>query len=63
MQKTVRVFRDFASADAADREEYARMTPEERLRMLLTMRRWYGPADESAERLERVLRVTQFERR
>jgi len=62
MEKAARVFTSFAEADEADRLEYQRMTPQQRVEMLLQLRRWMlKDGDESAERLERVLRVTELE--
>lgn len=62
MEKVVRIFNSFEEADAAELDDYRRYTPEERVEILLEMRRWMAPNDESAERLERVLRVTEFSR-
>ncbi len=64
MEKVARVFASFEEADEADRQAYARMSPQERIEMLLLLRRMMvKEGDESAERLERVLRVVKLPRR
>ena len=61
MEKVVRVFASFEEADEADRQAYERMSPQERIEMLLSLRRMMvKEGDESAERLERVLRVVKL---
>jgi hypothetical protein len=64
MEKTVRVFRSFQEADAADREYYRNLTPEQRLRILFNL----VATDEAGqngtqERLQRVCRVIERRRR
>lgn len=63
MERTVTRFATFDEADRAERELHQRMTPEERLTILLELiereRAQYG---EAAERFERVSRVTRLER-
>ena len=64
MEKVARIFASFEEADEADRQAYERMSPQERIQMLLTLRRMMvKEGDESAERLERVLRVVKLPRR
>jgi hypothetical protein len=64
MEKVARVFASFKEADDADRQAYERMSPQERIDMLLSLRRMMvKEGDESAERLERVLTVVEFPRR
>ena len=64
MERAARIFSSFQEADEADRLEYQRMTPQQRVDMLLQLRRWLvKDGDESAERLERVLRVVELPRR
>ena len=64
MEKMARVFATFAEADEADRRDYQQMTPSQRITMLLQLRRWMAKdGDESAERLERVLRTVQLQGR
>lgn len=58
VQKTVRKFRDFAEAEKADRDFYKKLSPEERLNILLELSK-----HEPERRLERVYRVTQLTRR
>ena len=58
VEKRVAKFRSFEEADKADREFYKRLTPEERLEILLEL---LNHAPE--QRLERVCRVTQFPQR
>ncbi|HRI42997.1 MAG TPA: hypothetical protein PLL78_09470 [Fimbriimonadaceae bacterium] len=56
-ESMVRIFDSFEQADRADREEYAAMTPEQRLDILLQLvLEYYGPPP----RLQRVLTVAQF---
>jgi hypothetical protein len=63
MEKVVRIFASFEEADEADRQAYDRMSPQERIEMLLALRRMMvKEGDESAERLERVLTVVEFPR-
>jgi hypothetical protein len=64
MEKVVRVFASFEEADEADRQAYDQMSPQERIEMLLSLRRMMvKEGDESAERLERVLTVVKLPRR
>jgi len=64
MEKVGRVFASFEEADDADRQAYERMSPQERIEMLLSLRRMMvKEGDESAERLERVLTVVELPRR
>ena len=64
MEKVVRIFASFEEADEADRQAYDRMSPQERIEMLLALRRMMvKEGDESAERLERVLTVVKLPRR
>ena len=59
-----RIFASFEDADAADRQAYERMSPRERIEMLLSLRRLLvKDGDESAERLERVVTVVELARR
>jgi hypothetical protein len=61
MKKTISVFRSFEEAEAADKDYYRSLTPQERLSILLELnRRW--PARNHAEapaRIERVYRITK----
>ena len=60
----MRVFASFEEADDADRQAYERMSPQERIEMLLSIRRMMvKEGDESAERLERVVTVVELPRR
>ena len=64
MEKVARIFASFEEADDADRQAYDRMSPQERIDMLLSLRRMMvKEGDESAERLERVLTVVKLPRR
>lgn len=64
VERVVRIFKSHAEADAADREFYRSLTPQQRVDMLLELIEMYREeTGESAERLERVCRITQFERR
>ena len=64
MEKVARVFASFQEADEADRQAYDRMSPQERIEMLLSLRRMMvKEGDESAERLERVLTIVELPKR
>jgi hypothetical protein len=64
MEKVARVFASFEEADEADRQAYELMSPQERIEMLLSLRRMMvKEGDESAERLERILTVVKLPRR
>jgi hypothetical protein len=53
MQAVVRKFAGIAEAEASDREEYRRMTPEARLKMSLELRRAVlGEQDATEQRLD-----------
>lgn len=61
MEKVVRIFHSFEEADAADLEERLRMTPEERISIVLELQnRYYG--DAAQQSFERVCRVIERER-
>ena len=68
MDRTIRVFDNFADADAADRAQYAAMTPQERLDIVLELSARHRSdehnteASEDSERLARVYRVTELRR-
>lgn len=58
MERVVAKFRSFEEAEKADRAFYKKLTPQERLDILL------GLCNHAPEqRLERVYRVTKFPRR
>jgi hypothetical protein len=60
VEKVLRVFASFDDADHADRQAYEKMTPQQRIGMLLQLRRsMVKEGDESAERLERVITVVE----
>jgi hypothetical protein len=64
VEKVVRIFNSHAEADAADREFYRSLTPQQRIDILLEMLATYREeTGETSERLERVCRITEFERR
>ena len=47
MERVVRIFKSFEEADAADVEEDLRMTPEERVAIVLELQeRFYGDASQ-----------------
>lgn len=58
MQKTVRKFKSLREADRADRDFYKKLSPQERLSILLQLTK-----HEPERRLERVYRVTKLPRR
>lgn len=60
MEKRVRKFKTFAEAEAADREFYRSLTPDQRLEILLEL---VSQEDGDAPpRLERVYRITPLAR-
>jgi len=60
-QRELRVFVSFAEADRADDEQYASLTPAERVNILLELIAAHREATgEASTRLERVYRVTQL---
>ena len=61
VEKTIRVFTSFEEADKADAESDVAMSPEERLNILLELRRLLHP-DAAEQRLARVYRITKLER-
>jgi hypothetical protein len=62
VEKKIRVFASFAEADEADAREDAALSPKERLRILLELRDRRHP-DAAEQRLARVCRVVELERR
>jgi hypothetical protein len=58
VRNAVRKFKGFAESDKADREFYAKLSPTERLNILLQLN-----AHEPERRLERVYRITKLPRR
>lgn len=61
MEKVLRVFNSFESADEADDEYYASLTPQQRVDLLLDMIAAYRESTgETSERLERVYRVVRL---
>ena len=61
VEKVVRIFHSFEEADAADVEEDLRLSPEERIAILLELQARMYP-DAAEQRLTRVYRITQLER-
>src|SRR5437879_13619166 len=61
MIKRVRVFASFAEADQQDAADDARLTPEERIRMVIELRDQRHP-DAAQQGLARVCRVVELER-
>ncbi len=63
MDKVIQVFHSFADAERADEEYYAKLSPQERVDVLLDMvARYRESFGEAGERLERVYRVAQLSR-
>ena len=63
VERVVRVFGSFADADAADDDDYANLTPQARLDLLLELiERHRSALGEAAERFERVHRVVELSR-
>ena len=64
MEKVVRVFNSFEEAEAADREYYRNLTPEQRLRILFNIVATdEAGKDGTQERFQRVYRVIERRRR
>lgn len=55
----VRKFGSHEEADAADVEEDLRLTPAQRIQILLDLQAWKNP-DADTQRFERVYRITQL---
>jgi hypothetical protein len=63
MERVVAKYRSHQEAENADREYYRRLSPAERLNLLLDLIEiGRKNADASSQRLERVCRVSQLER-
>ena len=66
MEKTVQIFTNFSDAEAADIEEDLRMTPEQRISIVLNLQKRIYPdaaqRSESEARFARVCRITQLPR-
>ena len=60
MEKKVQKFSSFNEAEKAEREYYRSLTPQQRIEILLELIVRYRRNDESAERLERVYRITKL---
>jgi hypothetical protein len=61
MELVVRKFSSFEEADKADREDYLRMTPQQRLSLLLELVS-QGSDDETEQGFQRVYRITKLKR-
>ena len=59
MEKVARIFTSFKDADAADVEEDLRMTPEQRVALVIELRERVYP-NASQQGLERICRITQL---
>ena len=62
MPKEGKVFRSWRESEAADKELYQSLTPEERLAMVFELVALATP-DESQQRLERVYRIVKLHER
>ena len=63
VDRIVRKFRTLEEAERADREDYRRMSPDERLEILLHLLAHPWPqGDAASEGLQRVYRVAQLKR-
>jgi hypothetical protein len=64
MEKVIRVFNSFDDAEAADREYYRNLTPEQRLRVLFNIvAEDEAGKDGTQKGFQRVCRVTERRRR
>ena len=61
MEKVVRIFRSFEDAEGSDVTEDLRMTPEQRIAVLLELQQRIYP-NASEQRFARVYRIAQLER-
>ncbi len=61
MEKVIRIFASHQEAEEAELDRYARMTPEERLRILFTLVN-PNPNDPDTPRLERVAKFIKLRR-
>ena len=60
MEKTIRVFKTFEEAEAAEKEYYHSLSPAERMDILLILRERYTPYDdELTQGFERVYRIIE----
>lgn len=60
MKKTVRVFKSFAEAERAKKEDYRALSPSERIEILLSLiARQGGKSDGSTEGFKRVYRIAK----
>jgi hypothetical protein len=62
VEKVVRVYSSFEEADAADAREASRLSPEERIRLVIELRDRRHP-DAAQQGFARVCRVVELERR
>jgi hypothetical protein len=61
VEKKVRIFSGFKDADEADARAYAKMTPDERLKITIELRDRRHP-DAATQGLARVCRIVKLER-
>jgi hypothetical protein len=63
VERVARVFSSFEDAERADETEYADLTPEERVEILLELvERYRSSLGEAADRFERVHRIVELSR-
>jgi hypothetical protein len=60
VEKVVRVFRSAQAADESDAREDARMSPEERIQIVIELRNRLSP-DAAQQKPERAYRITRLE--
>jgi hypothetical protein len=64
VERVVRVFKSFEEAEKADREFYDRLTPQQRVDLMLELMEQYRSQFYGAsERLERVYRIVKLPQR
>ena len=61
MEKRVRIFDNFKEADEADAKEYAEMSPQDKVNIVLELRNRHNP-DALEQGLARVYRVIKLKR-
>ena len=63
VERVVTKYSSFQEAEAAEREYYARLTPAERLKILLELIQRYRESIHAPEGFARVYRIVEFKRR
>lgn len=59
MERVVRIFKTPEEAEASVRDDYAKMSPDERVALTVELMRRYYASDDAPRRLPRVLTITR----